>query len=189
MNAAPPLTYKLSKLAICALFLGVVACGDKADRDGDGEVSADERAARIPDDVILPLRAGQWNRQVDFTEIKVKGLSDSNKKSLMEKMSKRASRPVCLTQKQAEKPPADFFGGGVKNACKYRKFVADGERLDIMLSCTMDGMALADMKLSGNVSAEKMTMELQTDLRLPMIGTVALTGHSVSNYAGPCPQN
>ncbi len=178
--------FGLIPLASMAALLALTACSKSADRDGDGEISRDERAAQIPQDLALPLRPGRWETKVFFTEIYVTGLSEKRKQGIMAKMSKAASGTSCLNAQEAKQPPADFFGGGVKKACKYRNFTAQDTQVKIGLSCEMDGMAIADMDLSGQVSAENSALYVAADLRLPMIGKVGLKGTSTGRYLGDC---
>jgi Protein of unknown function (DUF3617) len=176
----------LIPLVSMAALLALTACSKNADRDGDGEISKDERAAQIPQDLALPLRPGRWETKVAFTQIYVTGLSDKRKQGIMAKMSKAASRVSCLNEQEAKQPPADFFGGGMKKACKYRSFTAQDNQIKIGLSCAMDGMAIADMDLSGQVTEEDTALDIAADLRLPMIGKVGLKGTSAGHYLGEC---
>jgi Protein of unknown function (DUF3617) len=173
-------------LVSLAALLALSACSRNADRDGDGEISKDERAAQIPQDLALPLRPGRWETKVAFTEIYVTGLSDKRKQGIMAKMSKAASQTSCLNAQEAKQPPAHFFGGGMKKACEYRSFTAQDNKIKIGLSCAMDGMAIADMDLSGQVAAENTALDIAADLRLPMIGKVGLKGTSAGRYLGDC---
>jgi hypothetical protein len=169
-----------------ALLLLLSACNNSADSDGDGEVSRDERAGRIPADIILPLKPGLWQSDVNFTEIIVPGLSKKKKLEIMARMSKAASKKSCLTAVQAPRPPADFFGGGAKGACKYRNFSMQKNQTEMTLSCEMDGMAIADMDMRGTIQAARYDMDVTTELRLPMAGKVKLTGTSQAKVLGSC---
>ena len=169
-----------------AALLSLSACNKAADRDGDGEVSRDERASQIPEDLILPLQAGLWQRTVTFNQIKVPGLSEKKKRDIMARMSKAASGEACLSPQQAPRPPADFFGGGTKGACKYRKFGAQKDAVQMALSCEMDGMAIADMDMQGVIKSAQFDFDVVTELRLPMAGTVELTGQSQGRFLGAC---
>jgi Protein of unknown function (DUF3617) len=171
---------------VLAASLSLLACNKTADRVGDGEVSRDERAGRIPADISLPLKAGMWQSTVTFTQIEVPGLNQKKKQDIMTRMSKAASKKACLTTQQAPRPPADFFGGGMKDACKYRNFSVQKSQVKMALSCEMDGMAIADMDMRGNMIADQFGLDVSTDLRLPMVGKVKLTGRSEGRFLGTC---
>ncbi len=169
-------------------FLSLSACNKAADSDGDGEVSRDERAGRIPAEISLPLKAGLWQTSVTFTQIEVPGLNKKKKQEIMTRMSKAASKKTCLTQQQAAQPPADFFGGGTKGACKYRRFNMQQDQVKMTISCEMDGMAIADIDMRGSVKTNQYGSDVATELRLPMVGKVKLTGRSEGQFLGPCPK-
>ncbi len=171
---------------ILAALLSLSACNKAADSDGDGEVSRDERTGRIPAEVNLPLKAGLWQSSATFTQIEVPGLSKKKKQDIMTRMSKAASKKSCLTAQQALRPPADFFGGGIKDACNYRNFDMQKSEVQMALSCEMDGMAIADMDMRGTMNADQYGFDVSTELRLPMVGKVKLTGRSEGRFLGAC---
>jgi hypothetical protein len=192
VTGSPAVTKRASRMCLAgmAAFAMLCACGKTGDSDGDGEVSRDERAERIPEGIRLPLTAGLWQSSVVFSEIKVPGLNKRKKQEIMTRMSQAASKKTCLTAQQASRPPADFFGGGTGGACKYRSFAAQKGNgpngYAIAMSCAKDGMAIADMNFGGNIGARQYGFDVSTGLRLPMIGKVELTGKSQGSYLGPC---
>jgi Protein of unknown function (DUF3617) len=183
--------YVGKRMVMCVatgLLISAAGCKNSADRDGDGEVSKDERSRIIPAEIQLPFKPGQWQNTVMFTQIDVPGLNEKKKQNLMAKMSKTVSKKICLNAADAKKPTADFFGGGIKDACKYRNFSLNNNEVAADLSCQMDGMAVADTKLAGAVSAARFDFDIITDLRLPIIGKVNLRGTSIGRYLGECPK-
>ena len=169
-----------------AALLCLTACNNAADKDGGAETDRNARAGQIPSNVVLPLQPGLWQRTVEFGQIKVPGLSEKKKRGILARMSKAASQQICLTPKQAPRPPADFFGGGTKGACKYRSFSAQENGVKMLLSCDMDGMAVAEMDIGGHIDAAQFDFDVATELRLPMAGKVQLTGTSQGRFMGAC---
>jgi hypothetical protein len=168
-------------LAIASM-LALAACNNDNGRDA----GRDDHPGQLPRDISLPLKPGKWKKNVSFTQINVPSLSAKKKQDIMTRMSKAASKTFCLSPDLAARPTADFFGAGVKGACKYRGFSYLENKADIDLSCAMEGMAMADMQLSGNIAAEQLDLAVTTDLRLPMIGKVALKGRAEGRFLGAC---
>jgi Protein of unknown function (DUF3617) len=173
--------FRFHILAIASM-LALAACNN----DSGSDAGRDDHPGQLPGDINLPLKPGKWQKNVSFTQINVPSLGTKKKQDIMTRMSKAASKTFCLSPDLAARPPADFFGAGVKGACKYRGFSYRENKAEIELSCAMEGMAMADMQLSGNIAAEHLGLDVTSDLRLPMIGKVELKGRSESRFLGAC---
>ncbi len=165
-----------------ASMLALAACNN----DSGNNAARSDQPGQLPRDISLPLKPGKWEKNVSFTQINVPSLGAKKKQDIMTKMSKAASKTFCLSPELAARPAADFFGAGIKGACKYRGFSYRENKAVIDLSCAMEGMAMADMQLSGNIAAEQLDLDVTSDLRLPMIGKVSLKGRSQSRFLGAC---
>ena len=163
-------------LALSCLVLA--SCADR-DTDADGRDEITKGAS-------FPMKAGRWETNAIFTEIDVPNLSEKRKQKLMAKMAKKASGTSCLTRAQAEKADAGFFAGSQAKNCKYRKFdMADG-KADFILACKKDGMATLDTAMKGRVGESDYDMDVEMEMRLPIIGKVKLKGHAAGEYKGAC---
>ncbi len=168
-------------------FLALAACADdSADNDGDGRVSAKERAAEMAADGFIPMQAGRWETKFVFTDIDVPSLGQSKKQQIMEEIAKIASSSSCLSAEEAKNPGADFFGGHGAENCTYKAFDLSGQTARMKLVCSMEGIGSVDMDLDGSMGADRFDFDSNVAMRLPMVGKVALTGKAEGRYAGAC---
>jgi hypothetical protein len=181
MNAYGLTGFRFHMMAMASM-LALAACNN----DGSSDAGRADHPGQLPRDINLPLKPGKWQKNISFTQINVPSLGAKKKQDIMTKMSKAASKTFCLSPETAARPTADFFGAGVKGACKYRGFSYTENKAVIDLSCAMEGMAMADMQLAGNIAAEQLDLDVTSDLRLPMIGKVKLKGRAESRYLGVC---
>ena len=175
------------QMFVAVAFFAMMGCSDNsADRDGDGQVSTQERNAEMASDAFIPMKAGRWETSFTFTDIDVPTLGAKQKQEIMAEMAKGASGASCLTPEQAKKPGADFFGGdGAKN-CMYRTFDMSGQNARLGVTCTMGGMGGVDIDLTGAMDESKFDFDSNVGMRLPMIGQVKLKGKATGHFAGTC---
>lgn len=175
------------RLALATVFLALVSCSDSsADRDGNGAVDSSERAAEMSADGLIPMKPGRWETKFVFTEIAVPTLGKAEKQNIMDEMAKGASSVSCLSEAEAKKPGADFFGGEGADKCVYRSFDVSGQKVRMGLRCGMEGMGSVDVDLDGQMDEDRFDFGTQMALRLPMVGKVKLTGTATGKYAGAC---
>lgn len=183
MSATAGLRATLLSLA----FATLASCSDNsADKDGNGVVDSQERAAEMDYDAFIPMKAGEWETRFIFTDINVPTLGKSEKRQIMDEVAKSASSRTCLTKAEAKKPGADFFGGNGAEKCVYKGFDVSGQNVRMKLSCGMDGMGSVDMELAGVMGETEFSYESKVDVRLPMIGKVKMTGNATGKYVGAC---
>lgn len=172
--------------AICIAALS--SCSDNsADQDGDGTVDSAERAAEMDYDAFIPMKPGLWETKFTFTHIDVPTLGEEEKRQIMEEVAKGASSRSCLSQEEAKKPGADFFGGNGAEKCVYKSFDVAGQNVKMKLSCGMEGLGSVDMDLSGVMGETEFNYESEVAIRLPMIGKVKMKGIAAGKHAGACP--
>ena len=180
---------KTLRVAIGAitLSLALTSCSDSsADRDGDGTIDAQERAAEMAADAFIPMQAGRWETKFSFSQIDVPTLGKPQKQQIMDEMAKGASSTSCLSVEEAKRPGADFFGGEGADKCVYRSFDVSGQNVKMGLRCAMEGMGSVDMDLAGTMDERMFNFDTEMALRLPMIGKVKLKGTAVGKHAGAC---
>jgi Protein of unknown function (DUF3617) len=172
-------------LVVCLL---TTSCSDNsADKDNNGVIDSEERAAEMDYDAFIPMQAGLWETRFVFTDINVPSLGKSQKRQIMEEVAKSSSNQSCLTEAEASKPGADFFGGDGAEKCVYKAFDVSGQNVRMKLSCGMDGMGSVDMELSGVMGETEFNYDSAVDVRLPMVGKVRMTGNAVGKRVGNCP--
>ncbi len=178
---------RVAGIAGAALCLSLISCSDSsADRDGDGAVNAEERAAEMAADAFIPMKPGRWETKFTFTEIAVPTLGKAERQQIMDEMAKGASSVSCLSEEEAKRPGADFFGGEGADKCVYRTFDVSGQNVNMRLRCGMEGMGSVDMDLAGTMDESAFNFGTEVALRLPMIGKVKLKGTALGKHAGAC---
>ena len=179
----------ISNRAMAALaLLALAGCADNsADKDGNGVIDSEERAAEMDYDAFIPMKAGLWETKFVFDDINVPTLSKGQKQRIMSEVAKSASSKSCLTEAEAKKPGADFFGGDGAEKCVYKAFDVSGQNVNMKLSCGMDSMGSVNMELAGIMGETEFNYESKVDVRLPMIGTVEMQGKATGKYVGACP--
>jgi Protein of unknown function (DUF3617) len=169
-------------------LLALASCSDKsADSNGNGEVDSAERAAEMDYDAFIPMKAGLWETKFVFTDIDVPTLGKSQKKQIMDEVAKSSSSKSCLSEAEAKKPGANFFGGDGAEKCVYKAFDVAGQNVTMKLSCGMEGMGSVDMELKGVMGETEFNYDSEVAIRLPMIGRVKMTGNAVGKHVGVCP--
>lgn len=167
--------------------LALTACADdSADHDGNGTVSAKERASEMATDGFITMQAGRWETKFVFTDIDVPALGQNKKQQIMDEIAKIASSASCLSPEEAKNPGADFFGGDGAENCTYKAFDLSGQNARMKLVCSMEGVGSVDMDLNGSMAADSFDFDSNVAMRLPMVGKVALTGKAEGRYAGAC---
>jgi len=170
-----------------ALLL-ISGCADNsADKDGNGVIDSKERPAEMNYDAFIPMKAGLWETKFVFDDINVPTLRKAQNQQIMDAVAKSASSQSCLTDAEAKKPGADFFGGDGAEKCVYKAFDVSGQTVNMNLSCAMEGMGTVDMALAGVMGETEFIYDSKVDVRLPMVGTVAMKGKTTGKYVGACP--
>jgi hypothetical protein len=178
----------LKFVLLCASALALSACSDKgadgsADRGANGIIDT----AAIDYDAIIPMKAGLWETNFVFTDINVPTLGKAEKQRVMNEVAKSASSRSCLTEAEAKKPDADFFAGNGAEKCAYEAFDVSGKNVRMKLSCGMDSMGSIDMELAGVMGETEFSYDSTVNVRLPMVGKVAMQGTARGKYMGACP--
>lgn len=182
----------LKFVLLSAAALALSACSEKvpdasADKDGNGIIDSQERAAEMDYDAFIPMKAGLWETNFVFTDINVPTLGKAEKQRIMNEVAKSASSRSCLTEAEAKKPGADFFGGNGAEKCVYKAFDVSGQNVSMKLSCGMESMGSVDMELTGFMDETEFNYDSRVDIRLPMVGKVAMQGNVLGKYIGACP--
>lgn len=182
----------LKFVLLCASALALSACSEKgsggsADKNGNGIIDSQERTAEMDYDAFIPMKAGLWETNFVFTDINVPTLGKAEKQQIMNEVTKSTSSRSCLTEAEATTPDADFFGGNGAEKCVYKAFDVSGQNVRMKLSCGMESMGSVDMELTGVMGATEFNYDSRVDIRLPMVGKVAMQGNAMGKYIGACP--
>jgi len=179
----------MTQAVLSAMALLVLAsCADNsADKDGNGIIDSQERAAEMDYDAFIPMKAGLWETKFVFADIDVPTLGKAEKQQIMDELANSASSQSCLTDAEAQKPGADFFGGDGAEKCVYKAFDVSGQNVRMKLSCGMDSMGRVDIELTGVMGKTEFNYDSKVEVRLPIVGKVAMQGKANGKYLGDCP--
>lgn len=177
---------------LSAATLALSACSGNgadanADKDGNGVIDGQKRTAAMDNDAFIPMRAGLWETNFVFSDINVPTLGKTEKQQIMDKMSKSTSSQSCLTDGEAQKPAADFFVGNGAEKCVYEALDVSGQKVRMKLSCSMDSMGRVDTELTGVMGKTEFNYDSKVEVRLPIVGKVAMQGKASGKYMGDCP--
>jgi len=92
----------------------------------------------------------------------------------------------CLTEEEASKPDADFFGGMQGGNCEYKRFDRDGNRLSMEMSCKTDKSGTANMVMEGSFAPEGFAMDVQQEVTGGPMGSMRIKGKVESRRIGDC---
>ncbi len=178
----------LKLFLLSAAVLGLSACSDKeADGTADKGTNGNIGTAEMEHDAFIPMKAGLWETNFVIADINVSTLGKAQKQQIMDKVSKSTSSQSCLTDAEAKKPAADFFVGNGAEKCVYEAFDVSGQNVRMELSCGMDSMGRVDIELTGVMGKTEFNYDSKVDVRLPIVGKVAMQGKANGKYIGDCP--
>ena len=182
---------KRNILALAVMLAGLTSCsgGSESDVNGDGKVSASERAAEMTKDGYLPILPGRWKLQFQFTDIDLPRLGKQERQNLLREAAQGASGLSCLSAAEANKPGADFFGGKGAEDCTYKQFDLAGNRAKMQVVCGMGTMGKAEMNLDGTVGDTQFDFDTNIAVSVPLAGKVKMTGRMTGTHDGPCQGN
>jgi Protein of unknown function (DUF3617) len=172
-----------------AALLLLASCSDNSDTDGNGKITREERAKEMAEDGYLAMQPGRWKTEFKFTDIDVPRLGKKEREDLMKEAAGGASGVSCLSEADAAKPGADFFGGQGAEDCQYSKFDLAGNRANMALSCGMGGMGKAAMELDGTVGETSFVFDTKLSIDVPIVGKIKLAGNMIGTHQGKCQGN
>jgi hypothetical protein len=184
------MTLRTGLLTLSAI-LALAGCnrGSESDTNGDGKVSADERAKELAQDGYMPVKPGRWKTEFKFTEIDVPRLGKKEREDLLREAEQGASGVSCLSAAEAAKPGADFFGGKGAEDCTYKTFDLAGNRATMHVICGMGTLGKADVELDGTVGDTQFDFDTKLTVSVPLAGKIKLAGTMTGKHDGKCQGN
>lgn len=174
-----------------ALLAGVLVAGcsggdDGADRDGDGAISAEEIRAEVESGPQIALKPGKYEQTMRMTEFDMPGLPEEAKAMVKSRMGQTIKVTHCLTEEQAKKPDADFFGGMQDGDCEFKRFDRDGNRLSMEMSCKTGKGGTATMVMDGGFEPEGYALDMEQNVSGGPMGSMRIKGKVESRRIGDC---
>ncbi len=147
-------------LSVAAVTLLAGCSSNKADADGDGNISADE-VAKVMNEVTL--EPGEWENTVEIVDVQIEGLPEGAPANIMDSMKTTTVTKTCITEEQAKNPGAEFFAAQEQTDCKIKKFDMSGGAINSEMSCSNVGApGEMNMAMTGQYgpSSYEMTMTM-----------------------------
>lgn len=149
----------MKRLFLYAPFV-LAACGSqpsvKAENASVAEVAEKTREA-------IRMVPGEWKGTTEVVAMDIPGMPAG----AMNQTKTKTDYTSCLTKEQAEKPPAEMFGGKSGGDCRYEKFTVAGGKLDAVMICTPKGSGEMRMTMSGEFGAEKYDVTNDMTMKMP----------------------
>lgn len=176
-------------LAASACLALLAACSDNgADADNDGTITKEEVVAEAASGGgDITMRAGQWEHTVEFTEIDLPGVPDNMKDMVRQNMGGKVTSTSCMTQEEAEKPDADFFGGEGQDDCTYEEFDRSGNKMKLRMTCDAGNGGTAKVAMDGEFGADRFTLKMDNTVSGGQMGDVKMKGTISGRRLGDCP--
>ncbi len=179
---------KLLFLGAASLAMAACSSGGDADRDGDGNITAEEARATMGD--VGQMTAGQYEMSMNFTEVDIPGMPDSVKGMMTERMAKGFTVKHCITEEQAKDPGAEMFGQKEDSGCKMESLNRSGNNMKAKMSCDQPGGIKMTMDMDGDFSSNGYTMQINQQMSgVPGVGEEGMTmkGTITAKRLGDCP--
>ncbi|KPM18430.1 DUF3617 domain-containing protein [Citromicrobium bathyomarinum] len=180
-------------LAASACLALLAACSDgasdNADKaDADGKLTSEEMASEVAaagDEITM--RPGQWENTIEFTEFDIPGVPEKMKDFMTKQMGSAMTTTSCLTQEEADRPNAGFFGGEKNDNCTYDKFDHAGGNLTLRMTCATDEGGTAKIAMDGKFGDESFTLTMDNRISGTRAGDVTMKGTVTGKRIGDCP--
>lgn len=172
-------------LATAALVL--TGCSGGSDKASDsGDKPADSVRAKKTFDAIN-VKPGLWETKTTFKTVDAKSLPETAKRQMMAAMGDGITVKNCLSQEQAEKPGAEFFGSPDSSNCAVGSLAVSGDRMTVKLSCKPDDKTVITSSMTGRFSANTYGMDVQQKTSGTPMGDLITTGKINGKRLGDCP--
>ena len=175
-------------IAATACLTLLAACSDGgADADGDGTITNEEMAAEAASGGDIAMRPGQWEHTIEFTDFDMPGLPENMKGTMSQHMGQKVTTTSCMTQEEAERPNADFFGGQDNEDCTYEEFDVSGGNMTLRMTCKAGEGGTAKVAMDGEFGAESFTLTMDNQVSGTPAGDMSMKGTVTGRRIGDCP--
>lgn len=180
-------TTKIAGLMLGGLALSACSSGGDADKDGDGNITAEEAKNELASGGAIIMKPGEYEMKITFTELEAPGLPGATKDIMAREMTKGMTVKNCVTQEQIDNPSADMFGGQGDDTCKLDKFDRSGSSMTVAMTCTPPGGLKMVSSMKGSFAAESYTMDIEQKMTGMPTGDMSMKGRVEAKRVGDCP--
>lgn len=180
------MTRALLTVAVAATMLA--GCGDAggADRDNDGEITAEEMAREAASGGDIAMRAGKWEHKVEFTELDIPGVPENMREMVQSRMAQGVTTEQCLTEEEANRPSPEFFGNEGQSDCKYDEFDRSGDRMTLRMTCKAREGGTVNVAMDGQFGEEAFTFHFDNRIVGTPAGQITVKGKVSGTRIGEC---
>jgi len=180
----------LTKAAVAiAAGLMAAACssGGDADRDGDGNITAQEARAEMASGGAVNMTPGEYEMKISFTEMDAPGIPAVARDAMSKQMLQGMTFKNCVTQKELDDPGAAMFGGQDDDSCKLERFDRSGGNMRVAMTCTQPGGLKMSSSMNGSFGADSYAMDVEQKMTGMPMGDIHLKGKIEAKRIGDCP--
>ncbi len=178
-------------VSVAALLAGCSSGGDGgADADGDGEITSEEMAAEAASAGSNPMRPGQWEQTMKFSEVNMAGMSgmpEGVAEMMQERMGSGFTITHCLTEEEVAQPSTEMFSGEGQEDCTYEEFDITGNRMTMRMTCNNQGGGTMKTAMEGEYGAESFELDVDTQMSGGPQGEMSMKGTVSGRRIGDCP--
>ena len=106
---------------------------------------------------------------------------------MTKQMGSAMTTTSCLTQEEADRPNAGFFGGEKNDNCTYDTFDHAGGNLTLRMTCATDEGGTAKIAMDGKFGDESFTLTMDNRISGTRAGDVTMKGTVTGKRIGDCP--
>ena len=161
----------MRKLAFVPLLILAACSSESADQAKEGESSA----------VAMKLNPGQWEMTSEVSNIAMA----YKEVPVPDKAAMTSTFSTCITEEQANRPPAEAFAGGKgsESSCKYDNFYMSRGRMNASMMCQPGNTAIS---IDGTYSADTLDMTMEVATHKGTADDMKMTTKLTGRRTGPC---
>lgn len=175
------------RILAVTLLLALAGCGEKAGSGPgeDGEAVSPEQVADRARGFVKP-DPGLYRVKVEIEEFAVPGAPPQVAEMIRQSAMSGQESEYCLTPEEVEKGWEESIRKSQQGDCVYKRFDADGARIDAQLTCTDQGRTV-DLTLSGTGGRTSSDMAMTMKMAMGEMGEATIRARSRSQRVGDCP--
>jgi len=150
------------RAAICLSALALLAACDSSPTIEAKNASVADVAKQVSDARGAGnfLRPGKWLSKATLEEMSAPGMPAGIADKVKLTMASQPGTEACMTEAEAKKPSADFFGGD-KDNCRYDHFKMGDGKIDAQMRCAAGG-GTQYMTMAGDYGPDQYQMHMTT---------------------------
>jgi hypothetical protein len=168
---------------ICLLVLA--GCGG-AEESGGNSTTAGNQTSTAAGGESVQLQPGQWEMSFEMTNVSAPGMP-AGAADMMK--TPKTTVQSCVSEAEASKPDAGFFGGKENGDCTSQGFSAQGGQISGTMTCKGTGGAgETRVTMEGDYSPTRFNMTSRTEIKGEGLA-MTMESRSTGGRLGECPDS